>query len=205
MLFELITIEQSTGRNLEYLFYFRIKNHASARLTVQEEVAGAVVQVGDDGLDVIKGHGLQLVVPEVQEVHARRTGQKVWLQVDKLVLAEPKLPQVPHAVQRLLRDVPDLVLVELQLPERRHLDERLVPDHGDQVIAEVQPDQVPQAVETVAGDHLDLIIEHLKLLQGCQVLERLVVQGADVVTVQQQDLHRWQVDESVPVNRIQAN
>lgn len=100
-------------------------------LTAQIEVAGSVVQVGHDRLDIVEGHGLEFIVPQIEHVHSWRPGQEIRLQCYQLVLAERELLQIPHPVQRFLRDIFDLVLIQLQFRQRGHLDERSIADHGD--------------------------------------------------------------------------
>lgn len=94
-------------------------------------MTGGVVQVGDDGLDIVEGHGLEFIVPQIEHVNGWCPGQEIRFESYQLVLAERELLQVPHSVQRFLRDVFDLVLIQLQFRQRGHLDERSITDHGD--------------------------------------------------------------------------
>lgn len=57
------------------------------RLTAQVEMTGGVVQVGDDGLDIVEGHGLEFIVPQIEHVDGRCPGQEIRLESNQFVLA----------------------------------------------------------------------------------------------------------------------
>lgn len=107
------------------------KKEKETGLTAQIEMTGSVVQVGHDRLDIVESHGLEFIVPQIEHVHRWCPGQEIRLESYQFVLAERELLQVPHPVQRFLRDVFDLVLIQLQFRQRGHLDERSITDHGD--------------------------------------------------------------------------
>lgn len=50
-------------------------------------MTGGVVQVGDDGLDIVEGHGLEFIVPQIEHVDRRCPGQKIRLESNQFVLA----------------------------------------------------------------------------------------------------------------------
>lgn len=57
------------------------------RLTAQVEMTGGVVQVGDDGFDIVEGHGLEFIVPQIEHVDRRCPGQEIRLESNQFVLA----------------------------------------------------------------------------------------------------------------------
>lgn len=167
-------------------------------LTTQVETAVGVVQVDDNRLDVVEGHGLEEVVPQVEEVYIGRAHEGVRLELGQPVAAEVELAQLAQTVESVNRDELDAIVVELEHLQLRHLHEVAVADDRQRVVAQVEMLQAAQPVETVAGDVVELVAVQHELLQRGQVLERLVAHHADQIAIEVESAQVWQLYERFP-------